>query len=316
MSSSAALQTEIKDGLSVSAPIPIKEQSQALKAIFNETTSDEIDNEDDDNNDECGTNYDDDHNNNNILDQSEEDNMDYHQNDHDEDDEDYAQDFYSNDPEYFDYDSYPMEKLDWIMEMKCQQVMDQLKLDDPLDVLNILRQFKWDHQSVIEYFGKEKKQFLTNHLFSGDKNNNNSKRTSANDRLRLISYVNIFESSAEQARMLAKIIKSEEDSETRMRAMTGEFCAICWSTKSSIHQEFLSLDECAHYFCTECWSLHFESHIKQGVASLYECMETKCNALASREFVLKCLHRSSSIGNCVRKKNLIDRYRKLIGIEN
>jgi hypothetical protein len=291
--------------------------------------------------DDCSSYDNDDHNNNYIQDQSEgdENNLDYNEeededsncNNYDHNDQDNDDDgaddedddnHYTNDPEYFEYESYPIERLDWIVEKKCEALNEHLKLDDPFDVLTLLRQFKWNHQTLIEAYKKDRTRFLSTYLFSDDNNNNNEKvmnKTSVNDFVRLVSYVGIFSGSqggesavAGQSRIqsrIGRLLASRHA--THLKRPVDMFCNICCSTQVD---ELVTLDDCGvHFFCLDCWSLHFETHIKQGAGSLFECMQTKCSALASKDFVLRCLQASSLVGNCARKKQLSERYRKLIG---
>jgi hypothetical protein len=326
MSTSSIVQLhngELKElsvlSLSSSAPITIsKEPASTTAANLDDSNSNEIDFDDD------GS---DDHNNNYIPDQSgdESDTGNYSDNaahSSEDDDDDDENDYYTNDPEYFEYESYPIEKIDWIVERKCEAVMSHLKLDDPFDVLALLRHFKWNHQALVTAYNKDRKSFASTYLlYSDDNNNNNSgnrSKVNVSDRIRLLSYVNIFGGCSSTSQSIYSKIQASLNKSSNSERVVGPradkdelFCSICCSTQID---ELVALDECgAHFFCTDCWSLHFEANIKQGAACLFECMQTKCSALASKEFVLKCLQASNSIGNSLPKKQLSDRYRKLIG---
>lgn len=281
--------------------------------------------------DECtpvtaNSQFDDDHNNNYILENSAEDEDDDDDDDYYEDDQDNNHHYHSHDddddyedqdeahresldPEFFDYESYPLEKLDWIVEKKCEQLISYLKLEDPLDALVLLRQFEWNHQTIIETYNKDKKQFIMDYLYTGDSNNNNSKKfDSLQDRIKLASYLNIFgDSSNTLLNTLSEKIKQIDSSECSKREEDAGLCNICFTNETDL----ASLAQCSHMFCVDCWSMHFEAHIQQGGHCSFECMQTKCNSVASRDFVFKCLQTSSRVE---KKRHLVEKYKRLIGI--
>lgn len=247
----------------------------------------------DDEDDYC--NYDDDHNNNNIFDSGEE--------DPDEND------LYTADPEHFEYELYPLEKFDLIVEKKCEKILSNLKLDDPLDALYILKQFKWNTKTIIDLYDKDKQSFLNNYF--SDNNNNNSK-TIIKDKNRLTSYINIFNDKSELFKLNKTLINpnrtltaSNKESPNKKPGTTSSqpiqcqrstlnYCTICCETKTNPDIEMFAIDECGHCFCVDCWRSHFESFINLGASSSFECMQTKCTSIASKDFVLSCLNHSSS----------------------
>lgn len=60
-------------------------------------------------------------------------------------------------------------------------------------------------------------------------------------------------------------------------------CAICADTPP-LHK--YSALACGHYFCNDCWSMHFEVQIKQGVSNTIQCMAQNCEVIAPEDFVL------------------------------
>jgi hypothetical protein len=284
----------------------------------NEDTNDEDDdyNYDDDDNDydDCN-NFDDDHNNNNIYDSGDD------PNDHEEETEEEKS---KKDPEYFDYDSYPIDKIDWIMEQKYESVASLLKLSDPVEILSLLSEFKWNNRTIIELMKKDRKHFIEKYLSNQEDDNNNNKNTttknrdiSSNERTRLLSYLNIFngDNCEKKTPLFSKILKELDNKSTtnniNKKSTLDNFCSICCSSSDA---NLLSLDECTHEFCIDCWSMHFESLINQKMNSLFECMEHKCSILASKDFVVKCIQESSTT-NVLRKKHLIEQYRKRLCID-
>ncbi|XP_022915099.1 potential E3 ubiquitin-protein ligase ariadne-2 [Onthophagus taurus] len=63
-------------------------------------------------------------------------------------------------------------------------------------------------------------------------------------------------------------------------------CPVCVSPQVS--QSFCHLS-CAHLFCKDCWTMHFEVQINQGISTAISCMARDCEVLAPEDFVLKHL---------------------------
>ena len=78
---------------------------------------------------------------------------------------------YANDPEHFDYECLPLNKIDSITEKKCQRLIDTLRLEDTLDAVYLLKQFKRNCARIIEMYTKDKQEFVSKY-FSDDNNNN------------------------------------------------------------------------------------------------------------------------------------------------
>ena len=78
---------------------------------------------------------------------------------------------YTNDPEYFDYECYSLEKIDWIVEKKCEKLIEKMSLEDPIDALFLLKKFKWNTNKIIDIYEQDNKAFRNTYI--SDKNNNN-----------------------------------------------------------------------------------------------------------------------------------------------
>ncbi|KAK3912194.1 putative E3 ubiquitin-protein ligase ariadne-2 [Frankliniella fusca] len=48
---------------------------------------------------------------------------------------------------------------------------------------------------------------------------------------------------------------------------------------------------CGHKFCKDCWTMHFEVQIIQGISTGMSCMAQQCNILAPEDFVLTLLNK-------------------------
>lgn len=65
-------------------------------------------------------------------------------------------------------------------------------------------------------------------------------------------------------------------------------CPVCLSLQTV--EKFSSL-ACGHMFCKDCWSMHFEVQITQGVSTGIGCMAQDCEVLAPEDFVLTLVSR-------------------------
>lgn len=67
-------------------------------------------------------------------------------------------------------------------------------------------------------------------------------------------------------------------------------CPVCVSPHPITHLAGLS---CAHQFCKDCWRMHFEIQISQGVSTAIGCMAQQCDVLVPEDFVLQLLTRTT-----------------------
>ena len=117
----------------------------------------------------------------------------------------------------------------------------------------------------------------------------------------LMTYVNIFSNDSKifaNVRIDASPSKPPSFSKhVTKKNKFDAYCDICCTNKLNIEQNMAAaIDECSHYFCRECWRMHFESLINDSfwnrfaaTSKAFECMQTKCCAIASKDFVLNCL---------------------------
>ncbi|KAJ9593833.1 hypothetical protein L9F63_027523 [Diploptera punctata] len=68
-------------------------------------------------------------------------------------------------------------------------------------------------------------------------------------------------------------------------------CPVCVASQAS--DKFSNL-ACGHLFCRECWSMHFEVQIIQGISTGIRCMAQDCEVLAPEDFVLTLLSRPNT----------------------
>ncbi|XP_053672658.1 potential E3 ubiquitin-protein ligase ariadne-2 [Anopheles nili] len=67
-----------------------------------------------------------------------------------------------------------------------------------------------------------------------------------------------------------------------------QLCPVCVTVQST--DKFHSLS-CQHSFCRDCWAMHFEIQIGQGISTQIECMEQRCDVRVPEDLVLTLLNR-------------------------
>lgn len=260
-------------------------------------------------------------------------------NGHDDDDDD--DDPYAKDPEYFEYELFPLNKIDLIVEKKCERLRSHLKLDGKFDAIYLLKQFKWNCQKIIDLYEKDKQEFLQTY-FSDNNNNSSKSAESSASYTKLNFYLGIFDPSLSCPSSDMECIKSPvtmttndssvaKSGSAKATKSTGSeaascsqkkkptspvsYCEVCCTTKPNIEQDIACLPECLHHFCRDCWRQHFEFLIVNNTTSFFECMETECNSIASKEFVLSVLSYSSQSPRPASKIDFVERYRRLVSID-
>lgn len=65
-----------------------------------------------------------------------------------------------------------------------------------------------------------------------------------------------------------------------------QMCSVCATGQPG--DKYFNLS-CSHSFCKDCWSMHFETQINQGISTAMGCMASKCNVRVPEELVLNLL---------------------------
>ncbi|XP_070558597.1 potential E3 ubiquitin-protein ligase ariadne-2-like [Ptychodera flava] len=69
-------------------------------------------------------------------------------------------------------------------------------------------------------------------------------------------------------------------------------CPVCLQKCSLDKLKALS---CGHYFCKDCWTMHFSVLVKDGVSTGIQCMANNCNIVALEDFVSPLLVREDIV---------------------
>jgi hypothetical protein len=257
---------------------------------------DDNDNDDDNENDDMNNQND---NNDNDADDDNDDDCDQMNNDY-YDEECYDEEFYeetdphSDDPEHFEYEHFDLNDIDLIQHKKYENVSTLMSSSNQNDIITLLIKNKWNLKRITQLYNKDKESFHRLYLSDNNNNTNNNNDNNNNtnelvnttaERSRLTTFINIFKDT-----ISCEINKLNEDL-TTLSQSDNVYCRICCVNRNRMHR---ALPQCGHSFCTECWSMHFEHLVNIGSSSLnsFECMETKCKCIASKDFVLNCLKTS------------------------
>ncbi|XP_066997112.1 potential E3 ubiquitin-protein ligase ariadne-2 [Anabrus simplex] len=99
-----------------------------------------------------------------------------------------------------------------------------------------------------------------------------------------------YRGDASQLLVLSKVKPPHPPDTTQVQQSWLQCCPVCLATQSS--DKFNNL-ACGHPFCKDCWVMHFEVQIMQGVSTGIGCMAQDCEVLAPEDFVLMLLCRPS-----------------------
>lgn len=68
----------------------------------------------------------------------------------------------------------------------------------------------------------------------------------------------------------------------------SQMCSVCAMYQPN--DKFHAIT-CDHSFCKDCWSMHFETQINQGISTSIYCMAPKCDLRVPEDLVLRLMHR-------------------------
>ncbi|KAF7992175.1 hypothetical protein HCN44_001500 [Aphidius gifuensis] len=87
-------------------------------------------------------------------------------------------------------------------------------------------------------------------------------------------------------------IKSSQppDPVSTVKGQKGGHCSVCMTIYSA---DKFSILTCGDAFCKDCWCMHFEVQITQGISTGIQCMAQNCKVLVPEDFVLSLLTKSN-----------------------
>ena len=95
----------------------------------------------------------------------------------------------------------------------------------------------------------------------------------------------IFNAKLETA--LLTIFECDLDMQRQAFRQTMHLCEICFDERDGT--EFHYLDECKHFFCTDCLKAHCESHVDSGTVLNLQCPSHECQTMLPPEILQEIL---------------------------
>lgn len=153
------------------------------------------------------------------------------------------------DPEYFDYECLSIEEVERLLNENVEALCGSIEVDPSMAKV-LLHTHDWATMTVVQKYCQDANKLLVD------------------------------------ARMMPPKSYDQQESLGYCPGYRITHCPIC--LQSFPYEDFQHLT-CSHVFCKECWSMHFEVQILQGMSTGIECMAQGCNVLASEDIVLSVL---------------------------
>ncbi|XP_062543223.1 potential E3 ubiquitin-protein ligase ariadne-2-like [Armigeres subalbatus] len=198
-----------------------------------------------------------------------------------------------SDPEYFVYDCLNVEEVEKLLNESVERLSNQLHITPSLAKV-LLHETKWNTAEVVEKY------------------RNNASNLLVSARIKAAPAVMAITSPATVVPLLAAgssgsgavlmpvcgmIPASAPIPGTSTKASLQtiapcayrtHLCPVCVTVQSM--DKFHSLS-CQHSFCRDCWAMHFEIQISQGISTQIGCMEQRCDVRVPEDLVLNLLNR-------------------------
>jgi len=94
----------------------------------------------------------------------------------------------------------------------------------------------------------------------------------------------LYKQDSQQLLADCNIIPEKGTAKPNAAAGSSFMCPVCM--QHCPQSNMLQLP-CSHPFCRECWQIHFQVKIQEGVSTGLECMQMDCNVLVPEDFVMK-----------------------------
>ncbi|KAK3866184.1 hypothetical protein Pcinc_028271 [Petrolisthes cinctipes] len=155
-----------------------------------------------------------------------------------------------NDPEYFDVACLTDTEVERLLNESVEQLSNSIQVTPSLAKL-LLHMYNWNQVEIVAGYRQ--------------------------DCHRILASAHIKPPTPPQS-TTAKDPGGENEGEI--------ICPVCLGT---IAPETVGKLTCGHKFCKDCWSMHFEVQIIQGISTGIECMANNCQVLAPEDFVVPLL---------------------------
>ncbi|XP_053663068.1 potential E3 ubiquitin-protein ligase ariadne-2 [Anopheles marshallii] len=185
------------------------------------------------------------------------------------------------DPEYFVYECLNVEEVEKLLNESVEKLSTQLQITPSLAKV-LLHETRWNTAEVIERY----------------RNNASNLLVSARIKAAAPSVPPPAQLPVPSTSTAVVVVASAHQtigstSTTTTATVTAccyrtQLCPVCVTVQSTDKFHALS---CQHSFCRDCWAMHFEIQIGQGISTQIECMEQRCDVRVPEDLVLTLLNR-------------------------
>ncbi|XP_052860635.1 potential E3 ubiquitin-protein ligase ariadne-2 isoform X2 [Anopheles cruzii] len=171
------------------------------------------------------------------------------------------------DPEYFVYECLNVEEVEKLMNEPVEKLSTQLQITPSLAKV-LLHETRWDTAEVIERYRNNASHLLVS-----------ARIKAAPPPVTATTTTTTTTTAAAVASTTATNVSG---------GYRTQLCPVCVTVQMTDKFHRLS---CAHSFCRDCWAMHFEIQIGQGISTQIECMEQRCDVRVPEDLVLNLLNR-------------------------
>lgn len=199
-----------------------------------------------------------------------------------------------SDPEYFVYECLNVEEVEKLLNESVERLSNQLHITPSLAKV-LLHETKWNTAEVVEKYRNNASNLLVSARIKAAPSVMAS--TSSATVVPLLVPSSSSNSSAVLLPVCSMIPATGPIPGTSAKptiqtmsssAYRTHLCPVCVTVQSM--DKFHSLS-CQHSFCRDCWAMHFEIQISQGISTQIGCMEQRCDVRVPEDLVLNLLNR-------------------------
>ncbi|KAI1715390.1 IBR domain, a half RING-finger domain-containing protein [Ditylenchus destructor] len=176
---------------------------------------------------------------------------------------------YSSDPEYVEYSCLDVAQVEVFLNKLADELSASTSIVPSLAKF-VLHLNAWDVEKVKSRLSTNKEEFLVE---SGVKAMSPSITSSSSAKIRRFD------------NKIPSLITNNSKSAYNSSTNNNNECTVCYEAGKEC---LVSLD-CGHVFCEECWELHIDAQLQNGVSTKIECMDTDCHVICPEDFALKML---------------------------
>uniref|UniRef100_A0A182P5J3 RBR-type E3 ubiquitin transferase n=1 Tax=Anopheles epiroticus TaxID=199890 RepID=A0A182P5J3_9DIPT len=226
------------------------------------------------------------------------------------------------DPEYFVYECLNVEEVEKLLNESVEKLSTQLQITPSLAKV-LLHETRWNTAEVIERYRNNASNLLVSARIKAaapsvppvsTTQSSPVPSTSTSGAAATCSFISSVPSSSSNSSASTVIpgtssnssgskphptvgshhvgttttISSSGITTTTACCYRTQLCPVCVTVQSTDKFHALS---CQHSFCRDCWAMHFEIQIGQGISTQIECMEQRCDVRVPEDLVLTLLNR-------------------------